>query len=471
MRTIDELILSARKAQAEWEKSDQKRIDRVVREIGRAVYDNAEALSKLTVQETGVGNYDDNVRQDKRKACIVWQSLKGKKSVGIIKRDEQSGLVEIAKPIGVVAAILPMTIPVTNFMSNAMFALKSGNAVIAAPHPKSRQTVLATASAVFSALRKWKIPEGLIQVVEEPSIELTRELMSKADVVVATGGMPMVNSAYSSGKPAFGVGPGNVQCIIDRDASIEDAIPKIVDGRAFNNGLPCACEQAVMVHEHDRDRALKCFEEHDACYVDDPQAIRKLADALYVDGVLNRECMGISAPELAIRVGLSVRPETRVLLLDAQHAASIPELRKEKLTPVTLFYTYSKFSEAVEIVKANILLQGRGHSVAIHSGNDRHIEQLALAIPVTRVIVNQCATTSAGGSFLNSFGATTTLGTGFWGNTALTGNLSYTHLLNITRIGYPPAGARIPSDEEIWGEQDTDGENLRELSVEMQDAD
>ncbi len=470
MQTMDELIHTAREAQAEWEKSDQARIDRVVRAIAKAVYDNAEELARLTVEETAIGNYEDNVRQDKRKACIIWQSLKGKKSLGVIRRDEESGLVEIAKPVGVVAAILPMTIPVTNFMSNAMFALKSGNAVIAAPHPKSMRTVAATASAVLNALQKWRVPEGVIQVLEEPSIEITKELMSKADVIVATGGMPMVKSAYSSGKPAFGVGPGNVQCIIDRDANIQEAVPKIVDGRAFNNGLPCACEQAVIVHEQDRATALKCFGENKAFYVDDPATIRKLADELYVGGTLSRDSMGISATELARRVGLGIPADTRILLLEARHAHSILELRKEKLTPVTLFYTYAKFDQAVEIAKANILLQGKGHSVAIHSINHRHIEQLAVAIPVTRVIVNQCATTSAGGSFLNSFGATTTLGTGFWGNTALTGNLDFTHLLNITRIGYPPAGARTPSDDEIWAEEDNREGNAHELSSEPQDV-
>lgn len=470
MQTMDELIHTAREAQAEWEKSDQARIDRVVRAIAKAVYDNAEELARLTVEETAIGNYEDNVRQDKRKACIIWQSLKGKKSLGVIRRDEESGLVEIAKPVGVVAAILPMTIPVTNFMSNAMFALKSGNAVIAAPHPKSMRTVAATASAVLNALQKWRVPEGIIQVLEEPSIEITKELMSKADVIVATGGMPMVKSAYSSGKPAFGVGPGNVQCIIDRDANIQEAVPKIVDGRAFNNGLPCACEQAVIVHEQDRATALKCFGENKAFYVDDPATIRKLADELYVGGTLSRDSMGISATELARRVGLGIPADTRILLLEARHAHSILELRKEKLTPVTLFYTYAKFDQAVEIAKANILLQGKGHSVAIHSINHRHIEQLAVAIPVTRVIVNQCATTSAGGSFLNSFGATTTLGTGFWGNTALTGNLDFTHLLNITRIGYPPAGARTPSDDEIWAEEDNREGNAHELSSEPQDV-
>jgi succinate-semialdehyde dehydrogenase len=451
MPTVPEMIDTARKAQAKWEKSTQKQIDAVVREIGRTVYDNAESLAKLTVEETQTGNYEDNVRQDKRKACIIWQSLKGKKSVGIVKRDEKTGIVEIAKPIGVVAAILPVTIPVTNFMSNAMFALKSGNAVIAAPHPKAVKTVATTVSLVLAALAKFDVPEGLIQSLKNPSIDLTKELMSQADVVVATGGMAMVRSAYSSGKPAYGVGPGNVQCIIDRGVDIEDAVSKIVDGRAFNNGLPCACEQAVMVHRDDADKVYRSFEKNNAVFVEDANMIQKLADALYVDGGLSRETMGISAPELAAKIGLAVPQNTRVLLIKAG-TGTVESLRREKLSPVTLVYTYSTFDEAVEIAKANILLQGRGHSVAIHSNDQEHIEALAMAIPVTRVIVNQCATTSAGGSFMNSFGATTTLGTGFWGNTALQGNLDFTHLLNYTRIGFPPLDARVPSDEEVWGE-------------------
>jgi succinate-semialdehyde dehydrogenase len=261
----------------------------------------------------------------------------------------------------------------------------------------------------------------------------------------------MVKSAYSSGKPAYGVGPGNVQCIIDRKVDIEEVVPKIVDGRAFNNGLPCACEQAVMVHKDDFHGVLQSFLRHGAAFVEDGQAIRKLADTLYVDDVLNRECMGISALQLADKVGVNVPKDTRILLVRADPDSTAEALRKEKLCPVTLIYTYSTFEEAVGMVKSNILLQGRGHSVAIHSNDQKHIETLAIAIPVTRIIVNQCATTSAGGSFMNGFGATTTLGTGFWGNTALNGNLDFTNLLNYTKIGYPPAGARVPTDEEIWG--------------------
>jgi succinate-semialdehyde dehydrogenase len=450
MQCVDDMIQKARAAQVAWEKAGQKQIDAVVREIGRAVYDNAEMLAKLTVEETQTGNYEDNLKQDKRKAGIIWQSLKRRKSVGVVRRDKETGLVEIAKPIGVVAAILPMTIPVTNFMSNAMFSVKARNAIIAAPHPKSVKTVATTLSLVLAALEKFDVPDDLIQCLNQPSIELTKELMSKADVVVATGGMPMVKSAYSSGKPAYGVGPGNVQCIIDRKVDIEEVVPKIVDGRAFNNGLPCACEQAVMVHKEDFREVLQSFLRHEAAFVEDGAVIRKLADALYVDGVLNRECMGISALQLAERIGINVPKNTRILLVRADNGTP-EELRKEKLCPVTLIYTYSTFEDAVAMVNSNILLQGRGHSVAIHSNDKKHIEALAMAIPVTRIIVNQCATTSAGGSFMNGFGATTTLGTGFWGNTALNGNLDFTNLLNYTKIGYPPAGARVLSDEEIWG--------------------
>lgn len=451
MGTISEMVVRARKAQTEWEKADQKRIDAVIREIGKTVYDNAESLAQLTVDETQIGNYEDNLKQDKRKATIIWHSLKGKRSVGIIRRDKKTGIVEIAKPIGVVGAVLPVTIPVTNFMSSCMFALKCRNAIIAAPHPKAKKTVAATAQLVLKALEKFNVPENLIQYIREPSPELTKELMSAVDVIVATGGMGMVKAAYSSGKPAYGVGPGNVQCIIDHNVDINDCVEKIIEGRIFNYGLPCACEQAVIVPREDFEKILKVFKARQVVYIDNKEEIKKLSNFLYVDNVLNRDGIGISAVEVAKRAGVSVPEDTRMLLLKGDLSQENINLRKEKLSPVSLLYTYDKFEEAINIARSNINLEGKGHSVAIHSHHQKHIEQLALAVNVSRVIVNQCATTSAGGSFFNGFGATTTLGTGFWGNTILNGNLNYTHLLNFTRIGYLPKNARLPSDEEVWG--------------------
>jgi succinate-semialdehyde dehydrogenase len=450
VETIRELIARARTAQAEWEGAEQERIDAVVREIGKTVYDNAEELAHLTVEETKIGNYEYNFKQDKRKSCIVWHSLKGRPSKGIVNRDLRTGLVTIAKPIGVVAAVLPVTIPVTNFMSNSMFALKARNAVIAAPHPKAKRTVARTAELVRERIREYDVPLGLIQVLSDPSIEATGELMSAADVIVATGGMGMVKAAYSSGKPAYGVGPGNVQCIVDRGVDIGELVEKVIEGRLFNNGLPCACEQAVIVPIEDAGRIMQAFLDRRCVYFEDEAPITKIAGVLFKDGQLSRDGIGITASQVAAKAGLSVPEGTTVLLLKGDLREGNP-LRKEKLSPVTLWYTYEQFAEAIGIARANIQPEGRGHSVAIHSHDTAHIEQVALALDVSRVIVNQCATTSAGGSFLNGFGATTTLGTGFWGNNILNENLDFRHLMNYTRIGYTPEGARIPSDEEIWG--------------------
>ena len=450
MTAIADMVASARVAQAIWEKSDQQEIDLVVREIGMTVYDNAEELARLTVEETGIGNYEYNLKQDKRKSCIIWHSLKGRKSQGIIDRDRKTGLVTIAKPIGVVGTVLPVTIPVTNFMTNCMFSLKAGNAVIGAPHPKAKRTVARTAWLIYQNLKKFDVPDNLIQYIEEPSIELTNELMKAVDVVVATGGMGMVKAAYSSGKPAYGVGPGNVQCIIDRGVDIDQALDMVIEGRIFNNGLPCACEQAVIVPVEEAQRILAAFAKRRVAFIDNEEDIKKIAEVLYQDGALSRDGIGITAAEVARKAGLSVPEDTSVLLIKGDMREDNP-LRREKLSPVTLFYTYDKFGEAADIARRNTELEGKGHSVAIHSNDESHIEELALAVDVSRVIVNQCATTSAGGSFMNGFGATTTLGTGFWGNNILNENLDFRHLMNYTRIGYVPEGARIPTDEEIWG--------------------
>jgi len=446
-------IERARKAQRQWEKSSQQRIDDVVRQVARTVYDHAELLAKLTVEETTIGNYADNLRQDKRKAAIIWHGLKGKKSVGVISRDGQTGIVEIAKPVGVVGAALPVTIPVTNFMSNTMFALKARNAVICAPHPSAIRTTEKTAELILNALRPFDVPENLIQYMENPSIELTRDLMAAVDVVVATGGMGVVKAAYSSGRPAYGVGPGNVQCVVDRGVDLNRAIEMIVEGRVFNNGLPCACEQSVFVHRDDAADAIRQFQQLKTAVIEDPAQVEAVLDLIFVaDGTLNRHCVGVPALILAERTGIPVPSDTRVLMLRPDCCRQSPLLQKEKLCPVIVLHLYDTLDEVVKIAKSNLQVDGRGHSVAIHSDNPETIEKFAESMDVSRVVVNQCCTTSAGGSFHNGFGATTTLGCGTWGNNVTTENLSFRHLMNITRIGYPIRDAVVPSDEEIWSD-------------------
>lgn len=449
---IADIVFNARAAQAVWEESDQDRIDAVVREIAKTIYDNAEELAQLTVEETGLGNYEDNVKQDKRKAEIIWYSLKGKKSVGVIGRDEENGLLEIAKPVGVVGVALPVTIPVTNFMSNAMFSLKCGNAAIFAPHPKATRTIARTLELVLATVAKFDVPQSLMQVMQEPSIERTKELMAAVDVVVATGGMGVVKAAYSSGRPAYGVGPGNVPCIFDRDIDIVKAVKMAIQGRIFNNGLPCACEQAIIVPKEDESKVVASFKAQGSAYIDHPTDIAKLQKALFDEqGVLRRECVGVTAECVAEHAGISISAGSKMILAKGDLSEAHKLLRKEKLCPVSLLFDYDAFDEAVALARSNLEIEGKGHSVAIHSNDHEHIEQLAKAVSVARVVVNQCCTTSAGGSFLNGFAPTTTLGCGTWGNNVISENLTYKHLMNITRIGYAPKTAHIPTSEEIWG--------------------
>ncbi len=452
MNFIDQMIKKAQTALHKWEKRSQKDIDAVVREIARTVYDNAGELSRLTVKETRLGNVEYNILQDKRKSEIIWHSLKGKRSVGIIGKDKEKNLILMAKPMGVVGVVLPVTIPVTNFMSNSMFALKSGNSVIHAPHPSTKRTIGLTAKLIFDAISRFDVPDDLIQVIEEPSKENTRELMARVDVIVATGGMGMVKAAYSSGKPAYGVGPGNVQAIIDRDADIDDAAKKIISSRSFNFGIPCASEQAVIVPEEKYDEIVEAFRANGVAYIENDEDIEKLKNTLFdEDGVLSRKCIGVSACRVAKNSGINVPQDTIMLLVKGDIDSHDTLLRRERLSPVSVIYAYKDFSQAVEIASSNLKIEGTGHSVVIYSHDDEHIRELAEEVYVSRVIVNQPSNFTAGGGFSIGFAPTTTLGCGTWENNILSENLTYKHLMNITRIGYPIQGSQ-PTSKEIWGE-------------------
>ena len=233
---IKSLIKNAKTAQQEFEKYNQAQVDAIVKAIAKVVFDNAVELAKMAAEETRMGVFEDKIKKNQGKAKILWYSLKDKKTVGIIGENPQTGVVEIARPMGVVGAVTPCTNPIVTPMCNAMFALKGRNTIIIAPHPRAKKCGAYTVELFKRELAKLNAPRNLIQIIEEPTVELTNELMREVDVVVATGGMGMVKAAYSSGKPAYAVGAGNVQCIIDRNVDIKDAVPKIIAGRIFDNG-------------------------------------------------------------------------------------------------------------------------------------------------------------------------------------------------------------------------------------------
>lgn len=446
-----QLVEQSRKAQKEFEGFNQQQVDATVKEIAKVVWDNAEVLAQMAIEETGMGVYEDKVKKNKGKSSIIWNNLKTKKSVGIINVNEETGVVEVARPMGVIGAVAPCTNPIVTPMTNVMFALKSRNSVIIAAHPRAKKCARYLVDLFNEALKKYNAPENLIQVIDEPSVELTSELMKAVDVVVATGGMGMVKSAYSSGKPAFGVGAGNVQCIIDRNVDLKEAIPKIVYGRAFDNGIICSGEQTIIVHEDDYDAVVKELKANDAYYIEDATEREKLINALFIKGVMNKDLVGQSVQKIGEVSGISFPQGTKVIVVKAEGYGQDSLLSKEKMCPVISSYKYSNFEEAVNIAIANLEVEGKGHSISIHSDDKENIEFAANVVPVSRVLINQICSTMNGGSFFNGFAPTTTLGCGSWGNNSISENLDYKHLMNVTRIGYYMKDAHVPSEEELWG--------------------
>lgn len=447
---IKSLIEKSRAAQKQYEKFTQQKVDAVVKAIGKVVYDNAVELARMAVDETGMGVFEDKVKKNQGKARIIWHSLKDKKSVGIINTNEKTGIVEIAKPMGVVGAVTPCTNPIVTPMCNAMFALKGRNSIIIAPHPRGKKCAKHIVELFNNEIKKLGAPENLIQVIEEPSVELTTELMKAVDVVVATGGMGMVKSAYSSGKPAYGVGSGNVQCIIDRGMDIKDTVSKIVAGRIFDNGIICSGEQSVMIHEDDYKKVIEEFKSNGAYFIEAPNEKVKLRNALFPVGIMNRDMVGQSIQKVAKAADISIPDDTKLILVEADGTGQNDPLSKEKMCSVISVFKYRTFKEAVNLAIANLEVEGKGHSISIHSYNRENIEYAADTVPVSRILINQICSTMNGGSFYNGFAPTTTLGCGSWGNNSISENLDYKHLINITRIGYYMKDAKVPSDEEIW---------------------
>ena len=434
--SIQDLVTNARKAQAEYESFNQQEVDAIVRDIGKFVYDNAEPLARMAVDETDMGSYDDKVLKNKGKARVIWNNLKDKKSRGVIGEDADSNLVFVAKPMGVVAAVTPVTNPIVTPMCNGMFALKTGNAVIFASHPKAQKCAEYLALEFMKIVKSHDGPDNLIQVVTNGSVEKTQQLMQSADVVVATGGGAMVKSAYSSGKPSFGVGAGNVPVIIDRNIDLQDAVEKIVDGASFDHGIICSHEQFVIAPEENFDKTIELFTNTGKVwFTDDKNQIQKLREVVFQDGYLNKDVVGKSATDVGKMAGIDVPDSSRLILLPADGSGTEDVLAKEKLCPVIAIVPYSTFEDAVNMAKANLLVEGAGHSAALHSNNDENIQKAGLELPISRLVVNQPSSTTAGGSLTNGFAPTTTLGCGSWGGNSISENLDYKHLMNVSRIG------------------------------------
>jgi len=429
-QTIETMIKKAKEAGAELETFNQEKIDTIVEALARVIHQEAEALAKLAVEETQMGNFPDKILKNSFKSEIINEDLKQIKSVGVIKDDKETGIVEIAEPVGVVAAIIPCTNPTVTTM------IKGRNPIILAPHPRAKKTTVISAEMMVAAAKKFGLPDNAIQVIAEPSKELSQELMQKADVILATGGSAMVKAAYSSGKPSYGVGAGNVPVVIHETANIKEAIADIIKGKTFDNGLICSSEQAIIALEKQLAEIKAELKNNNAYLLSDAEQAQLKATMFDENPYLKPEVIGQSAEKIASLAGLEVPSGTKVLVVPTTGVGKAHPFSGEKMSPVLALYVVNDFAAAIALAKSLLEYQGAGHTASIHCQDKEAALKFALAMKVSRVMVNQPSSLSAGGSKFNGLTPTTTLGCGSWGGNTSSDNISVKHLINIKRLAF-----------------------------------
>lgn len=449
---IMEMVEKARAAQKEFETFSQEKVDAIVRAAGKVIFDHSEELARMDFEETGMGTYESKVSMQSNRAKAFWFHMKGKKSRGVLRRIPEEGLIEIAKPMGVIGSITPVTSAVISPMHNTMASLKCGNAVIVGPHPRAKATSGRVVQLMQGAIEELGAPRHLIQVIEEPSIQLSKLLMELCDVCISTGGPGVVKAAYTSGKPAYGVGAGNVQCLVDRGMDTKEVVPKIIAARMHNQGIPCSCEQFAHIPEELFDDYINEFKQAGCCYIDDEVLTDKVRNTLFPDGELNKELVGRPPFEIAKAFGVKLPEDTKIIVVKVTKYGDNEILAKEKLFPVLAVRSYQTWEEAVGVAEANLTVMGKGHSTTFHSNDKDKIEYAAEKISVSRFAINQSSTAVVGGTMRNGLAPTGTLGCGSWGNNSISENLDYKHLYNISRVVFEPKNNVDPTDEEVWGE-------------------
>lgn len=448
---IDMLIEKSKKAQKAIENYTQEQTDALVKAIGKVIYDNGDMLSKEALEETGMGTFESKSLKHTMTANL-WNYMKDKQSVGVIDDDPINGIVTVAKPMGVVACLAPSTNPTYTPAINGMQAIKSRNSMIVSPHPKAKKCTAHAVKLMSDTIVKLGGPADLIQVIEEPTFERSSLLMKGADIIIATGGAAMVKAAYSSGKPSLGVGPGNIQTLIDEDyEDINYAVNNVVFNRAFDNGIPCTGDQVVFIPRSKKEQILKAFEEAGSCIVKDEDTIEVMRNKFFTDGIINLDIVGKTANQIAEYIDIEVPENTTILFVELNKYAEEEILCKEIMCPVSRFIVYDNFEDAVAMAKANLCNEGAGHSSVIFSNNKEKVEYYAEQLPVSRILVNQMGANAAGGTYENGLAPTCTVGCGTWGNNSYCDNLSYKDLLNYTRISYTLENAINPTYEETWG--------------------
>ena len=412
----------------------------------------AEQIARLAVEETGMGLYEHKLLKHQKKTLGTLRDMQDVKTVGVIEEIPEKGLIKIAKPVGVIGALTPVTNCEATFPAKALPALKCRNAIIFAPHPRAKKTAALVVDSLRAGLAKVGAPLDLIQTITEPSIDLSKELMSKVDLVVATGGGPMVKSAYSSGTPAYGVGAGNAVVIVDETADLQATAQKIYQGKTFDNATSCSSENSVVLQADSvYDQMVANLKAQGGYWCDEAER-EQLKQTMWPDGVhLNKDIVAQPVMKIAEMAGLIVPEGTTFLMVAGKHVGNDDPFCKEKLSLVLTVWKYAEFEEAIQLVEDITALNGSGHSCGIHTTNDAHVLELGTRAKVSRMMVNQAQSLGNSGNYNNGMPFTLTLGCGTWGGNITTENLHWKHFMNVTWISKPIEPV-VPKEEELFAD-------------------
>ncbi|NFG60970.1 acetaldehyde dehydrogenase (acetylating) [Clostridium sp. CMCC3677] len=413
----------------------EEQIDKILCNMVKVAEENAVCLAQMAVEETGFGKVEDKTYKNHMASTILYDSIKDMKTIGVIKEDEANKLIELAEPVGLVMGIVPSTNPTSTAIFKAMIAIKSRNAIVFSPHPSAAQCTIKAAKLMNEAAIEAGAPENIIGCVSTPTIGATNELMKSKEVaiIIATGGPGMVKAAYSSGKPALGVGAGNSPAYIERSANVEKAIRNIIASKTFDNGTICASEQSIICEEYNHDEVVAELKKQGGYFMT-AEETDKVCNLLFKNGhSMNAKFVGRSPQVIASSAGISIPQDTKVLIGEQKGVGEGYPLSFEKLTTVLAFYTVKDWHEACEL-SIELLQNGIGHTMSIHT-EDRDIVMKFARKPASRILVNTGGSqggTGASTGLIPSF----TLGCGTWGGSSVSENVTPMHLINIKRVAY-----------------------------------
>jgi len=428
----------ASQAQKKFAAFSQEQVDAVVEACAEAATIAGEQLARTAVEETGYGNVPDKILKNRLASVEVARAIRGMKTTGIIREDREKGILEIAEPVGVVAAVIPSTNPTSTTIYKTLISLKARNAVVLSPHPSAMRCICEAVSVLERAALKMGAPEGLIVCLAHPTMQGTQELMKNrgVGVILATGGTGLVRAAYSSGRPAYGVGPGNVPAFIERTADVRKAVADIFAGKTFDYGTICSSEQAIVAEESVAGQALEECKQQGGYFLS-AEEIAKLGRMVFRDGAAtpNPQIVGRAATVVAEMAGIKVPATTRVLIARLEAVGREAPLSAEKLSPILAFYSAANLAAGIDLCKRILQHGGMGHTASIHSQSEAAVKEYGLGVPAFRVVVNSSSVHGSIGYSTNLFPAMT-LGCGSPGGNITSDNIGPQHLMNIKRVAW-----------------------------------